>query len=260
MLIMETNNLNKNDKILRYKRSSMIRLTIIGALFVCAGIVIFLGNIGVVNESIIEHLFSLELLLIVLGVIIISGNKNSWLISLMLILSGVLLLYHNVYNIPIDFSKVILPILLIGIGFSIFINILKPKKSKSTFANYEKHNADETTYYNPDFLIIQKVFSNINIAKKDRFSGGNLELVFSGGTLNLSNAELSEDLNILKIECVFSGLKIIVPRNWDIIIETTGFAGGLNDKRPIATTEYIDKTKKLVINADIVFGGIELFN
>ncbi|HXU26638.1 MAG TPA: LiaF domain-containing protein, partial [Bacteroidia bacterium] len=103
------------------------------------------------------------------------------------------------------------------------------------------------------------VFSGFkkNIITKD-FKGGNISCVFGGGNLNLTQADINGK-QVLTINNVFSGMKIIVPANWEIQTDVNTMFGGVEDKRPYQTI-VTNPDKILVIKGSVTFGGIEIQN
>ncbi len=252
---MEKNNTNKS-RIYHHSKKNKIRLFILGLLLLFSGLTIILGNIGIIEMQTLNYIFSWQSLLIALGLIILAGNKKNWLFSSMLILVGAIFLYNEIYNLDINIKSVVLPVLLIGIGVSVLLSAFKPKKNKVYEAKVV--NEKKASFYDNKHLNIDKVFSSLNLIREDLFAGGKMTLVFSGGELDLRNATLANELNILNIECVFSGIKIIVPDTWDIVIDSSSFIGGFSDERGVLSNEKIDKSKRLIIKANMVFGGGEL--
>ncbi len=252
---MEKNNTNES-RIYHHSKKNKFRLFTLGLILLLSGLTIIVGNIGIINSQTLNYIFSWQSLLIGIGIIILVGKRKNWIISSMLILIGALFLYSEIYNLNIDVKSVVLPVLLIGIGTSVLLSAFKPKKIKVHKAKVvHKKNA---SFYDDKYLNIDKVFSSVNIIRDDIFAGGKMSLVFSGGELDLRNATLANELNILNVECVFSGIKIIVPDFWDIVIDTSSFIGGLSDEREVLSNDKVDKSKRLIIKANMVFGGGEL--
>src|SRR6185312_4994854 len=110
-----------------------------------------------------------------------------------------------------------------------------------------------------DVINMDCVFSGFkkNIITKD-FKGGNISCVFGGGNLNLTQADINGK-QVLTINNVFSGMKIIVPANWEIQTDVNTMFGGVEDKRPYQTI-VTNPDKILVIKGSVTFGGIEIQN
>jgi hypothetical protein len=110
-----------------------------------------------------------------------------------------------------------------------------------------------------DRIDMDGVFSGFkkNIISKD-FKGGTISHVFAGGEINLNQADINGTV-VLEVKQVFSGLKIIVPSNWEIKTDVDTMFGGVEDKRPHQSI-VTNPDKVLVIKGSVVFGGIEIQN
>jgi len=84
------------------------------------------------------------------------------------------------------------------------------------------------------------------------FRGGNLELQFGGGTLDLRDATLDPAGADLKVELVFGGASLLVPPDWQVITKVKG-VGGVGDARGTTASE---DGPTLRINGTVLFGGL----
>jgi hypothetical protein len=62
-----------------------------------------------------------------------------------------------------------------------------------------------------------------------------------------------------QLECVniFGGSSMIVPSDWNIVVEVVSIFGGFADKR---VPTVVDPTKTLIIKGVAIFGGGEIKN
>jgi predicted membrane protein len=72
----------------------------------------------------------------------------------------------------------------------------------------------------------------------------------------LRSAELPEGDSIVRIKCVFGGVVLLVPETWYVDIRTSSIFGGAADSR--LKNGATDKTRKLIIAGECVFGGCEI--
>ena len=73
---------------------------------------------------------------------------------------------------------------------------------------------------------------------------------------------MNADFNgLINLDCtvVFGGLKLIVPKNWEIRTEVTSIFGGVDDKRQSAVNVLPDD-KVLVVSGTVLFGGLDIVN
>jgi predicted membrane protein len=89
------------------------------------------------------------------------------------------------------------------------------------------------------------------------FRGGKISCIFGGGEIDLTRASLAEGTSELEVACVFGGVSLIVPPDWNIIIDVTPVLGGFSDSRKFSGS-VIDMSKTLVVKGAVVFGGGEI--
>ena len=109
-----------------------------------------------------------------------------------------------------------------------------------------------------DYFEINSVFGSVkkNIVSKN-FRGGEVNAVFGGAELNLSQADIVQSAD-LEINTVFGGMRLIVPQHWEIKSELNAVMGSVEDKRPIQVKTTTDTSKILILRGSAVFGGIEI--
>jgi predicted membrane protein len=110
-----------------------------------------------------------------------------------------------------------------------------------------------------DYIDIVNVFSGgERQIVSENFRGGRISAVFGGTEIDLTKAKLATGRNELEIACVFGGATLIVPDDWNIMIEVTPVLGGFSDSRKLIPGRIVDTTKQLVIKGAVVFGGGEI--
>ncbi len=166
------------------------------------------------------------------------ATDNDKTASLIALVIGVLLLL-SCQNI-IDFDvvwKLILPIIIVGIGLSL---IFKGGASK----RIPKVGDGDTT----------ALFSGQDIKVDDEFKGENLNAIFGGIKLDLRDANIKNDTTI-NVSAIFGGVDIYVPDDVEVKIKSTSVFGGVDNNK-----KNNDGNKKYVIyvNATCIFGGVEI--
>jgi hypothetical protein len=118
--------------------------------------------------------------------------------------------------------------------------------------------ASSTTDYPFDLNFL---FSGTNrqISDKD-FKGGRINAVFGGFKLDLTNADMKGDQAIMEINAVFGGGELIVPTNWEVVLNGSGVFGGVEDKTRRYPLDPALGKKTLVIRGAVVFGGFTIKN
>jgi predicted membrane protein len=154
------------------------------------------------------------------------------------------------------------PIFIIIGGLLIFFSILlKPKKLILTCHHQRgawENNHCATQSENSDGVINYKlVFSGMEQVILDPvFKGGYIETVFGGMELDLRRTSLAEGETFLYVKAVFGGVEIKAPDNWLIEIKSDSTLGGVVDDR--SKSQDMDYSKKLIVVANAVFGGVTI--
>ena len=89
------------------------------------------------------------------------------------------------------------------------------------------------------------------------FRGGEINCVFGGLELDLTDAKLAEGVHYLEINNVFGGMVLYVPVDWKIEIRQTRFFGNFVDSRP-KPNFTVDEKCVLLLEVNAVFGGGEI--
>lgn len=165
-----------------------------------------------------------------------------------------LLLFLSQYGIISSYviGKLLIPLILVVIGISIILQntINKPKtmhyvdyEDNTTYENYEFHSSDCTA-----------IFSGQNMSfNHEPFTGANLNAIFGSITLDLRDAIINSDVEIV-CSTIFGGIDIYVSPNVNIKVSATPIFGGVDNKRK----EYIPGAPTIYINATCMFGGVDI--
>jgi hypothetical protein len=86
--------------------------------------------------------------------------------------------------------------------------------------------------------------------------GGKVTAIFGGADINMLQADFQGVIE-LDATCIFGGLELIVPSNWNVKVDITTVLGGVEDKRPV---ELIgdNPDKVLLLKGTCIFGGVEI--
>lgn len=215
-----------------------------GILVLAAGIALLLRNLGVMDRSISRYIFSWEMLIIVIGFINAFGHSRIWGVLMMLV--GGSFLLARIYGMPLSFWQVALPTLIILIGVALLLSSGNIYKRRSVNIISGSDDVIE------DIAIFAGSERSIH---SESFKGGKILAVFGGSKLNLSKVVLAPGVNELEVVCVFGGVSLIVPHDWNIKVEVLNILGGYEDKRSVS---LVDTNKTLVIKGVTVFGGGEV--
>jgi hypothetical protein len=244
---------------------------IIGIIIMALGIFLLFDNLGFFIPIVRSLVISWQSLLIALGCIFLfdkkSDHKN---VGVILILIGTLFLLPKILDVSI--GGVVIPLLLIAIGIFFVIRAATRRdgeqflhfhehfhKHREHFHKYNEKTFVETSVNQDGIIHREYVMTGV----KERWSYGKvknveIEAVFSGVELDFTQAELSDEVDTIriKVSSVFSGVILYVPQEWNIIIQKTGVFGGFTDRRPYNKVQLNNKI--VVMELEAVFGGGEI--
>jgi predicted membrane protein len=99
------------------------------------------------------------------------------------------------------------------------------------------------------------IFSSLNRSyTTEHFKGGKIVMVFSGGEIDLTQAKADGGEIDLEVSSVFSGIAIIVPKDWNVKSTANVFLGSVD----IHEAQGRDSGTTLTIHGEAVFGEIEV--
>jgi predicted membrane protein len=140
------------------------------------------------------------------------------------------------------------PAMFIVIGVVLLIN---SKRLGKTLNYTSGSKADMIDYVNIFSGAERQLITN-------NFLGGKITSVFGGGEVDLTRSSLAPGDNVIEITCIFGGTTIIIPENWNVILNVTPILGGFTDSRRIGSDVIKDTTRSLTIQGTVIFGGGEL--
>ena len=245
-----------------YVRRNSSRL-VSGLILILIGIFLVGINVGLVPGNINEVIFTWPTFVIILGIIGLF-NKNI-LFGLMLSFTGLFFLLPHLAQVMPDtfywvgenFVSTFWPVLLILLGIVLIIYWLKPSKEYVLYRQWEKKKTYKQKK-NHAFSRSAIFGSGKEIVPDGEFKGGEATAVFGGITLDLRKTSLPEGETHLEVSAVFGKFLVLVPETWYVESHLDSVFGDFQDNR--ISNENIDKSRKLIIEGECVFGGGELKN
>ena len=207
---------------------------ILGISIVILGILMGLNVLGVLNySSFFRGWWTLFIIVPSLSYIVTAKDKA---FSIIFFVIGILL-FLACQNL-IDFEvvwKLILPILIIGLGLSFIFKFLK---------------SDEETKKSEVGVVFGKDTTEIN----KKYIGGELNAVFGSLTYDLSNSDISKDI-MIEVTSLFGKVNIILPKNVNVIVKNTTVFGNVKNGRK---KDKKDNTNTVFISSKAIFGGVSI--
>lgn len=223
--------------------------TILGIILVLIGIAMVARSLNIFSHGFVDDLFSWPMILVVLGIIFLSGkssNTTGWI----LLIIGAIFLLPRITHLPYSFREVFWPVVFIGIGLLILFKSL---------GGIKRRGAPKTSGSSIDFIDeISILGGNERKVVSKSFKGGQITSILGGSQINLLDARLAPGENVIDIINLFGGSTLIVPGDWSIKVEVTSIFGGFSDKRSAVKSPEGEEEGILIIKGLALFGGGEL--
>ena len=185
-------------------------------------------------------------ILIVVGASNFLMKPRSWLFSGGLTIAGAILLLGTL-NV-LDVSMAILwPALLLGLGVVILFG--GRKRSQRDRRKSETH-ADGT----PDLNVSAFFAGGEHRSSNEVIRRGQVSAIFGSAEVDLRGTTLAGDAATIEATALFGSLRLRVPNDWAVDVQTTNMFGNFESKR----AQPADPKARLSILATSTFGSIEL--
>ncbi len=229
-----------------FKRNSRAHL-FLGIILVLLGIAVLAEIFDAVPWRMRDLIFSWQMILIVLGIIFISG-RDSKSTGYILLAIGAFFILPKFFDVPNYWRSLFWPSILILGGLLIIFG-----RGNRPHFNKEHASGDDML---DDVAIFGGSDKKLN---SQNFRGGKITNIFGGSKYDFRNVKLAQGANYLNVSMIFGGSKFIVPEDWDVKIEITSIFGGFSDKRHRSIV-VPDSSRQLIIRGETIFGGGEIAN
>lgn len=211
---------------------------IIGIMLVLIGAMLFLRNSEYLDFMIPDFFFQWEVIFIIFGLLFITLAQNKTVGAVFLAI-GLFNLYPELW-----------PLVFVAIGAYIIFGLKGRTRTAETSDNFAtKSNQIEQV----------SIFGGgTKFVNTDSFNGGSIISIFGGSEVNLSGSKLAEGDNVLDTISIFGGCTIIVPKDWNVILDVFPLFGGFSDKRLRDPNLVYEPNKTLLIKGIALFGGGEV--
>ncbi len=222
---------------------------VFGILVIVAGLLFTLDNFGLVSARFLLRLWPVAL--IAIGLTKALQRKGFWngFWGWVIALAGFFLLLDNLGVLRFPVWK-LTPLILVALGIR-----LVQKAGGRTFPDRTIESRTSAT------LNETAIFGGWDRAiTTSEFLGGEINAVFGGFELDLSNCRIPDDQATVTVFIAFGGGDIRVPRDWNVEVRAFAIFGGTDDKSAHPAPEGDLPPKKLVIDGFVVFGGLDVKN
>jgi len=229
-----------------------------GTIAIAAGLFLMGFNTGYLPIEYKPIIFSFPFLLVVIGLLRILCRRHMFP-SFVMVGIGLYFLAPKLGILHPNYSHWITPILLVLVGFVILFHQHNHAHKMHRFWKENEPNFPESHTPTTNGLIREnRVFSGSRRKiRGEDFRGGEINCVFGGCELDLSEATLPEGTNRLDINCVFGGVTLLVPDSWNVQLQVNSVFGDFQDRRRVSLDRR-DPNRVLQITGSCVFGGGEV--
>jgi predicted membrane protein len=223
----------------------------LGLLIILIGLVFLLRQIDFFSYDTERILFSWQTLLITIGLFFLVFGESKTAGFILIVVGGFFLM-PEIFDLPYNFRKTFWPVLLILLGLFIL-------SRSGLFGRKSGGPVIATT--GEDFVYLEEV--NVFSGSDRKISGvklkgGKITSIFGGSDLDLTEAGLSDGINVIEVLYLFGGSSLTVPRDWNVINQVTTVLGGFTDKRSNLPQPGEIQQKTLIIRGVVIFGGGEI--
>ena len=231
-------------------KSAVDKRVLLGGILIFFGGIFLLDTMNILHFRIAHVLFSFPFFMFVIGLFVLVNTEKKFLGGILAGI-GILFLIPRIFP-QVDYDGgIIIPIFLIILGIYI---IMKKRK-----AGTESVFSSDTSKMNKDKIDDVSIFGGgTKIISSNNFQGGNITAIFGGSEINFMNCQLAEGDNVLDVLCIFGGTTIIVPKEWNVVINVTSVLGGFSNKAIRNPSVVIDQSRTLHIKGLAMFGGGEV--
>lgn len=231
-------------------KNSVDKRVLLGGILIILGGIFLLNTMNVLNFRFAHVVFSWPFIMLVIGLFVLVNTEKKFLGGILSGLGALFLIPRIFPQVDYD-GSIIIPLFFIILG----VYIILKKRKVDTSEGF----TTETSKLNRDKIDDVSIFGGgTKIISSNNFQGGNITAIFGGSEINLINCQLAEGDNVLDVLCVFGGTTIILPKEWDVVINVTSILGGFSNKAIRNPSVVIDQSRTLHIKGLAMFGGGEV--
>ena len=231
-------------------KNTVDKRVLLGGILIVLGGLFLLNTMNVLDFRFTNVVFSWPFIMLVIGLFVLVNTEKKFLGGVLTGIGALFLIPRIFPEIDYD-GGIIIPIFFIILG--IYIILKKRKVDSGSIFN------SDTSSLNRDKIDDVSIFGGgTKIISSSNFQGGNITAIFGGSEINLINCQLAEGDNVLDVLCVFGGTTIILPKEWDVVINVTSILGGFSNKAIRNPSVVIDQSRTLHIKGLAMFGGGEV--
>lgn len=257
--LMETqNDSNPKATASQPQQSRKKKRSLFGLVIIAIGVWWLLHRMDILNIP--PWVLSWPVILMVIGLFQLVASEFKRKGGYITLGAGALFFVKQQQFLPAEFDPYFWPVVLIGVGLAVFLGRNRPSKFERKMDEWEEHKASHPNAELDNSEVLDSTVimggTHKDIISKN-FKGGEITCIMGGAELYFGKADLQQEA-IIDATVLMGGIKIIVPNNWNVNINTTNILGGVDDKRLKQLESPVEKNKSLTITGSVIMGGIDL--
>lgn len=229
---------------------------VFGLFIIVVGVFALLDNLGLFPAHVVKPFW--PLVFVALGAMRLArwpGSPRGTFGGAALVVLGAVLTLNNLHLLDFNLRDW-WPLLLVFFGGLVMLRGLRPDLVRPAAGRFARSRDEEREEHGAR-VDASAVMSGL-VVRNDapNFTGGQVSAVLGGVELDLRNAAIVEGEARLAVSVIAGGVGIKVPREWSITVNGTPTLGGIEDK----TAPPMTASRRLVIDASVVMGGVEISN
>ena len=237
---------------------------VLGFILLIIGVLFLLDNLNYLYFDIPHVIFSFPSILIIVGILILVNSEKKGLGVIFVVVGGLWLLPRIFPYIAIN-GGIIFSVLIIALG----IYILTKRRGYAGYHHSinQGSGSEESGTANPSGEFTKDTDRIDDVAifggghkfiSSDNFQGGNVTAIFGGSEIDLTRCKLAPGQNILEVTAIFGGTTLIVPKEWNVVINVIPLFGGFSHKGMRGPNVVINPESTLIIKGVVIMGGGEI--
>ena len=186
-------------------------------------------------------------ILMVIGISNFLVNPRSWVVSAGLIVAGVILLLGTLNVLDVSIG-ILWPVLLLILGAVILFGGGRRRSRRPRTQNATRAAGTSDLNISAFFAGSEQRISDQSLRS------GQVSAIFGSAEVDLRGTTLEGDAASIEATALFGSLRLRVPNDWAVDVQTTNMFGSFESKRVQPT----DPKARLSILATSTFGSIEL--
>ena len=238
------------------KQGNSSHRVILGMIAVFIGVVLIAANFGYIPYHWKNIFFSWEMILIVIGIVMIAKQDGKPAGYILLGVGGFFLI-PDIFYFSFDFVDLFWPLVIIFAGIAL-IAFNRNKLNVPGLSNEDDRKRAD--HLKAGYIDEMNFFGGSNRKyHHQEFKGGKVTSIFGGSEIDLTQAKLAEGTSTIEVTFIFGGSTLIVPSDWNVVLDITSIFGGFKDARVLINKpeEYSSKGV-LIVKGVAIFGGGEI--